>query len=853
MLPNTFITQIQQRFSHEKRARVCLWFDPAGEFRRLLPIIEDHLSKVEQAPFQLLSYDPKQKHGQFWMKRQAWERREEGSGKFLFYLPLAEDRLHAPDENGRHHLELLTEFTIAGTDWKVGGKRPTLFSFLKAAGVALPSDPSAQRKLCEGGADSLLAKYVAKFAVRPPVFWEETITPELAQTRLVGDMDQAILDLGVDPETKWQEMIQAGNLDEFLASVNERLGVSPETDNPTLWIKALVETLALTEAFVGYGESQDFPFADRLPLSRFREAQVALVRRWLRDANCRGAWDRWVVEAEGHINLINWAKSKEGAAYGFPHLVTSRWEKALHSLKYSTSERLGMANRVAEMAPDIQREAEFSKASDSASSHWETLLGVTHFVQAVGRGSQLAEAVTSLPECLRVYLDLAEQIDGAHLRLKADAQEQGLADVAGLVDRLYGEYARTLNQRFFEFFTGTETADISGLPFVTTQLDSFVWSAGGKRAVLIVDALRYDCALRLKTLLTGCDVTIEPMRAILPTITPFGMTALLPAACQPDGLLVKPNMRVPARGGLDLGERKNRLQLLRDYGADCREIEEVEGIATKPAKLPSLLVIFGHEEMDHIGHGSADALIRHLGKELERIARVVRKLHAWGYSQVNVVTDHGFILLDEENLPEEVPIKKEWTLALKERFALIPADADLPLKSKPIPWEASVRVAPSPGMAFFKTEKSFSHGGATLQELVIPRLISKQRATKRKVGVEILLAGAGANLSSAAVKVVIRPLADAPEGEMAVITAAPRNLVLNVFRYEGEKQSSALPKGEAKHIQLLTSGEIAVTLFFDSKFTIQKGGQLHLMVTDADTGEHFPGPEGILLIAARTI
>jgi len=32
MLNQVFISRIQQRFSHEKRARVCLWFDPSSEF-----------------------------------------------------------------------------------------------------------------------------------------------------------------------------------------------------------------------------------------------------------------------------------------------------------------------------------------------------------------------------------------------------------------------------------------------------------------------------------------------------------------------------------------------------------------------------------------------------------------------------------------------------------------------------------------------------------------------------------------------------------------------------------------------------------------------------------------------------
>ena len=71
MLAPAFLAQIQQRFSHEKRARVCVWFDPQEEFRRLLPVFQSHLAKGEPPVFHLLAYDPKAKRGQIWLKQQV--------------------------------------------------------------------------------------------------------------------------------------------------------------------------------------------------------------------------------------------------------------------------------------------------------------------------------------------------------------------------------------------------------------------------------------------------------------------------------------------------------------------------------------------------------------------------------------------------------------------------------------------------------------------------------------------------------------------------------------------------------------------------------------------------------------
>jgi hypothetical protein len=209
--------------------------------------------------------------------------------------------------------------------------------------------------------------------------------------------------------------------------------------------------------------------------------------------------------------------------------------------------------------------------------------------------------------------------------------------------------------------------------------------------------------------------------------------------------------------------------------------------------------------------------------------------------------------MDEENLPPEVPLPAEWCLVKKERYAFIPAGADLPVKSMPMPWDTSIRVAIPPGFAYFKTEKSFSHGGATLQEMVIPRLCSKQRAKQQKIGVDILLSGAGAGLTSAAVKIILRPVNLGAEGELAVVSAMPRNLLLNVFKDGKEGAISVLPRGESKTAELQTTGELPVTLFFDSKFSVQKGDQLRLAISDADSGEQFPGPDGILLTATRDL
>jgi PglZ domain-containing protein len=364
--------------------------------------------------------------------------------------------------------------------------------------------------------------------------------------------------------------------------------------------------------------------------------------------------------------------------------------------------------------------------------------------------------------------------------------------------------------------------------------------------------LRYDCAHALKERLTGQHVQIHAVRAALPTVIPIGMTALLPLGSASIELEIEHNALHPKVNGKDTAVRANRLAFLADFGADCRDIEDLENVATRPPNLGNLLVVFGHEEVDHLGHGSADTLIRHMDREIERLAHLIRKLHHWGYPEVHVVTDHGFILLDEDRLPPEVHCEKDWCYLRKERFALVPASADIPLATLPCQWNDQMRLAVPPGLAFFTAEKSFAHGGIALQEMVIPHLISRSQTPARRLGIEVVLPTF--ELLRTAVKVTLRPQPQGqPQtGQLPLFAESGRTLRLDVYRTNpaGTRQSVLTP-GRSKEVQLAASSpEVHVTLFFHTALSFQRGELLDLDIRDVATSEQFP-PGGIKLTVGR--
>lgn len=864
MILDTLIAQLKHRFQHEKRARVCLWFDEKQEFYRLVPPLKERLTALSPAPFRLLEYNEEAYHGQIWVKHQIHkdlsscppERLE--NLRFVVYLPISEDRLDSPDADGKNHLELLAEFCIAGIMWRINGKRPTLFSFLRQAGVSLPGDLSEQRRLWEGGKDSLLSKYVARFFNRPREFWEMILSLGVVQSRLVGDVEKTILDLAIDPDGALQKLRGLGLEAEFFDAVRERYGLEAPTGDPNTWLVDCTSTLALTETYAGYGESADFPFLKRLPPLPIRENQLQLLRRWLRDAEARPAWDRLISEAECKLDLSSWASGRAGLSFGFPHLVKQRWMQTLNTFYEAATKLSELTDFFDKHGPSIRKEVEFARASHLPVGAWQLLDLLGRFLEQSRKALLLIEKENSAEGLARLYVKLAPQIDRQHIRIRHQALEHDIPMIGKVADRAYAEYANMLNQRFYDFLSIQEADEIGTIPGITRRLEQTFWNAAGKRALIVVDGLRFDSAFEIKDHLhAGANIKIEPMRAVLPTVTPIGMTALLPLSGRDLGIELQGNSVHPKVDGKDMAVRDNRIALLASIGADCRGIDEIEKASSPPEdSVGDLLVVFGHEELDRIGHGNGETLIRHIHIEIERLSRLIQKLHRWGYATIHVATDHGFILLDEDRLPPEVKCEKSWCHVLKERYAFAPASADLPLKSFPFTWDESLRVIVPPGTAFFKAEKSFSHGGATLQEMIIPHLVSRVQTTRTKrVGIEVVLPTF--NLMRSAVKVVLRavlPGGDKPH-QMKLHEDLGRTLSLDVLRIEpsGERKS-LLPDGTSKQVRLdvAKDKEISTTLFFKSSISFQQGELLDLDIRDVETGEQFP-PGGIKLTVGRNM
>jgi hypothetical protein len=852
-------------FGRSAQARIALWFDEKREFERLLPAFEKYLAARASPPFTLLRYDEQAAHGQLWLKHQIhWATRdlpavEREARRHVLYLPFAAERLDGPEDEGGFAADFLLEYRYLGATWLVDGKKPTLFAFLRRAGIKLPSDPREQRALWEGGHDSLLAKFTARFADRDARFWEHALTPAWARQQVIGDLDQTLFDLAAEPAERFRQLVQDGLIGELERQVQDTFGFSrplPPSDHPAAgnasssieeWLADLVLRLALTETYEAYGEPSDFPFASLLPEAPYRARCVQLLKRWLKDGSAAGDYHRLIRRVEGEIDLSSWARSRAGISFAFPHLVRLRFQVFYDQFRDAAKHKTRYLPLLREHAPDLAAAAELTRASPEPLRGFELLHRLAQLATACEEALAKVRAGASAKELASLYLDYAGRIDRAHWRLVADAgRETDLEEVATVANRAYGEYLTGLNSAFFEALRSADTWAVAGMRPIAEEVRD-LW--GGRRplAVVIVDALRYDCALDIRERLRLPESALVPALASIPTRTWVGMTALLPL--DDDALRYEPG---PGEGrlrhaktGANFSDRQTRLQWLRERaGATCLNVEEIETASRPPRPLPELLCVFGHETIDSLGHDNASDLIRHLHVEVDRLVQLIGKLHQWGYPDVHVLTDHGFVMTSGEVEPPLVAMPAGRALVAKARYALLPAGAVVEAKTFPFPFDPTVRVAFPPGMACFRPEKSFTHGGIAAQEVIIPHLRSRREAAPERVRVRVL--PASFEIKTHAVKVAIEAVP--PERPDLFSRPVGRTVEVDLRR----QAASVLARPVRKEVSPDPDQKVTVVLMLDDRLTFQAGDLLDLVVRDSDTQEVL-SPAGLRLTVARSL
>lgn len=270
-----------------------------------------------------------------------------------------------------------------------------------------------------------------------------------------------------------------------------------------------------------------------------------------------------------------------------------------------------------------------------------------------------------------------------------------------------------------------------------------------KQVVIISDALRYEVGVQLFAELGKKKhmATLRPMIASLPTETKYCKPELFP-----HNILALDGTETAVDGSI-LSNKALRTAQLQKYcpDAECVKYEELMEVNNKTSKrdfFKKSLVYILHDSIDRDGHDSD--LPRACEAAVKELASLVNTLHAsLNVTNVIVTSDHGFLFNDIAFEDKDKHPVTEETIEKKTRYYLTSSNAAVDGVSKypldtvsGLSSENPVYVAVPSGTNRFAAPGGykFTHGGACLQEVVIPVIVSKIKKvyTKQKVNVSLL-------------------------------------------------------------------------------------------------------------------
>lgn len=837
-------------FAHDSQARVLLWYDAKEEFRHVLPDVERFAA---HEGLSVLAVDPARGHGPLWVKWAA----ETGSGvdqRVVIWIPCAREALRVDSTSGLR-LDVLFEYQQTAVEWRIDGRQPTLFGFLKKHGVSLPTNRAEQDALWRGGPESPLARYVKKHAERDEVFWQSrALSLAVVQEGIVGNVEDRLLRVLADPEGELSVMREECIVDDFRSQLASELA-EPEgiDDDPSRWCEDFVTSVALLEVFQGTGSADDFPFASRLPSVQRRERQLKFLRRWMRDSEYGSKYREWALKIEPTVDLVAWAHGRDRRPQALRALVRDRWATFQHALQAvgANDEAEQLLRREKTV---LQEESKgFWAQHDEDVPGWALAVECADLSAAAVRACNSAASRKEPKSLMDAYAREWHAIDFAHWQLLARASRlDDMELIAQVGDRFYFAYLQCAGQAFYESFRDDGVWPPTECPSVRRAVERVfaMPSKGEKKAVLVVDAMQYCLGAHIAEKLEGAHV--EALVADVPSETWVGMTAWLPgcdAKLDVDG--GGHRLASVAAGG-DLCYSQYRKKLLAAAGAGALpagpdgklrdQIIDVLGMSEAPDGLPDLLVLFDRG-IDSAGHGLGGDIVHYFEQALDSTRRAIRRLQSWGYSEVHIVTDHGFVLLDSGDAVQKMEVDRGAFADSGNRWGILAKGATAPTAVVPFGLDPEWSVAVPPGIRSFARPGPFFHGGATLQEVVVPHITIKSGAgAVLRLRVEALLPVV--DIATMTVKVELRPVPP----ETATLLDTVQGASVDVFFGE-----LGAPRSSKKTVEFDAGATeaTAVTLFLDREPAILQGTEIPLRVIDTESGESYVS--GLFIRAARDL
>lgn len=418
----------------------------------------------------------------------------------------------------------------------------------------------------------------------------------------------------------------------------------------------------------------------------------------------------------------------------------------------------------------------------------------------------------SLAEGVRLYASTWFKIDQLYRKFIFHMRRSGQATLMQpLFEQVENHYVNSyllrLNDAWQKHVDAVGTWGAEG---VIPQRGFYVEHVGKFRrrdqriCVIISDALRFEVAEELFNRIRTVDryeATVEPMLGCLPSYTQLGMASLLPnkaieLADADTGLV---NVDGQSSAGLE-----NRQKILskgrqgdRSTAVKSEDFMNFNRDEARALLSANDVIYIYHNRIDAIGDKPAteDGVCAAVEDAIEDIIRMAKKLTAANASNIIVTADHGFIYQHrpiEESDYSSADVAGEKILYRDRRFilghGLKPEHGLRRFTSAEAGLQGLVEMLIPKSINRLRRQGSgsrFVHGGASLQEVVVPVVtISKKRASDL-TQVEVSVVGANRQITSNQLGLLLYQ--ETPSSEKV----RPRSLRIGLFSESGQPISDS--------------------------------------------------------------
>lgn len=405
-----------------------------------------------------------------------------------------------------------------------------------------------------------------------------------------------------------------------------------------------------------------------------------------------------------------------------------------------------------------------------------------HLYEAIDYAAQFSHtlnetklAMDSLADGVQRYTSSWYQLDQLYRKFTYHVRMSGQASLmdalTGQIENLYSNnYLLKLGDRFQTFVDAASRWEAFPVrkqnEFFKHRVQPFL-RKDNKICVIISDAMRYEIGDELLSLIRQEDrysAELEPALSMLPSYTQLGMAALLP---HKELVIVDNETGAVLVDGQSSQGTANRIKILGQTGSlratACKadELMTMKGDDCRTLVREHDVIYVYHNRIDVTGdkRESEEQVFEAVEKTLQELIRLIKKLNNANLYNFLVTSDHGFIYqnraIDESDFSGG-DAEGEQILFRDRRFVLGKGLVEVSSLRKFTPeqlglaGEVEVQIPKSINRLRLKGSGSrFVHGGASLQEVVVPVLkINKKRQSDVTVVEVDILRGASSVITS---------------------------------------------------------------------------------------------------------